>query len=190
MSMNCLLHSCCGPCAVKCVEELQTERVRLSLFWYNPNIHPVTEYLSRREAFIQYAQSTELPYILKDEYGLRAFVSGVSPDFDKRCEFCYNIRLDAAAAYAAANGFDNFSTTLLISPWQNHDMIRAAAEEISQRRRIPFFYRDFRPLFREGQQSARDMGLYMQKYCGCIFSEEERYQKKILHLFSERDKIT
>ena len=182
--MNLLLHCCCGPCTIQCVEALmgEPEPFRLNLFWYNPNIHPVTEYLNRREAFVQYAQSVQLNPIFQDVYGLRSFINGVGPDFSNRCEYCYRLRLEAAAAYGARNGYDGFSTTLLISPYQNHELICDIAEALSRLYQIAFVYRDFRPLFREGQQSARDKGLYLQKYCGCIFSEEDRYQKKLQKL--------
>jgi predicted adenine nucleotide alpha hydrolase (AANH) superfamily ATPase len=89
--------------------------------------------------------------------------------------------MDKGAAYLKQilpHGFESFSTTLLISPYQNHDLLRKAGEEAAKRYGVAFLYRDFRPLFREGQRQAREMGLYMQKYCGCIFSEEERYQKQ------------
>ncbi|MDR1204900.1 MAG: epoxyqueuosine reductase QueH [Peptococcaceae bacterium] len=176
--MKILLHACCGPCSVKCAESLLAEDIRPALFWYNPNIHPVTEYLSRKNALAQYAGAAGLELIQRDEYGLRPFIAGIFPDFDRRCDYCYRLRLDAAASYGAQHGYEAFCTTLLISPYQNHDRIRAIASQISERRRIPFLYRDFRPLFREGQQAARRMGLYMQKYCGCIFSEEDRYIRR------------
>ncbi len=97
---------------------------------------------------------------------------------DTRCSRCYEIRLEGTARYAAEHGYEQFSTTLLISPYQNHDLLRETGEYMAQKHGVAFLYRDFRPYFREGQQKAREMELYMQKYCGCIFSEEERYQKK------------
>ena len=86
--------------------------------------------------------------------------------------------MDAAAKHAAENGFDSFTTTLLISPYQKHEEICSAALAAAKEHGVEFLYRDFRPLFREGQNEARERGLYMQKYCGCIFSEEDRYKKK------------
>ena len=76
-------------------------------------------------------------------------------------------------------GYDTFSTTLLISLYQNHDAIKQIGEELAQKYNLKFLYRDFRPGFREGQAEARELGLYMQKYCGCVFSEEDRYSKQI-----------
>jgi predicted adenine nucleotide alpha hydrolase (AANH) superfamily ATPase len=147
--------------------------------WYNPNVHPFTEYESRRGALVAYAQGLGLPLILRDDYGLRAFVAALSAPYGDRCGHCYRLRMEEAAGAAAKGGFDAFSTTLLISPYQDHEMIRETAQMAAERHGVGFLYRDFRPLFREGQGRARSMGLYMQKYCGCIFSEEERYRKRI-----------
>jgi predicted adenine nucleotide alpha hydrolase (AANH) superfamily ATPase len=121
-----------------------------------------------------------------DEYGLRSFLRGLGPDTEAavRCGYCYRTRLEKTAAHAAQYGFDSFSTSLLVSPYQNHGLIRRAGEELAARYGVSFLYRDFRPRFREGQAKARALGLYMQKYCGCIFSEEERYVKKREPAFS------
>ncbi len=100
------------------------------------------------------------------------------PDFNNRCEKCYRMRLEQTAKYASENGFDSFTTTLLISPYQNHGLICNVAREYAELYNIEFLYRDFRPYFREGQDIAREKAFYMQKYCGCIFSEEDRYTKK------------
>ncbi|MDR2897432.1 MAG: epoxyqueuosine reductase QueH [Spirochaetaceae bacterium] len=181
--MKTLLHTCCAPCSVKCIETLREEEIEPVLFWYNPNIHPFTEYRSRRDALIEYAKTVSAELILQDEYGLKTFLANTvivegHPVGANRCGYCYRCRLEAAASFAAEKGFDSFTTTLLVSPYQNHEFIRKTGEETAERYGVRFLYRDFRPRFREGQQAAREAGLYMQKYCGCIFSEEERYLKK------------
>ena len=84
-----------------------------------------------------------------------------------------------AVKYAADHGYDAFTSSLLISPYQNHELLKAVGETMGKKYGVEFYYRDFRPGFREGQAKAREMGLYMQKYCGCIFSEEDRYSTKI-----------
>ena len=173
-----LLHACCAPCSVACVDSLRAEGIEPVAFWYNPNIHPFTEYRMRRNTLREYAASIGLPLLERDEYGLRPFLTAVGGAFDARCPVCYALRLDAAAALAAEQGFPAFSTTLLISPYQNHALLIEAGEAAAARHGVTFLYRDFRPLFREGQQRARELGLYLQKYCGCIFSEEERYRKR------------
>jgi len=177
MRMKMLLHTCCAPCSIQCVEVLRNQGIEPVAFWFNPNIHPLLEYRSRKLTLIDYAKSIGMELILQDEYGLRQFVKGACADLDSRCEFCYHMRMDAVASCASQNGFDCFSTTLLISPYQNHELIRSVAETAAIKHGVEFIYRDFRPHFRTGQQRARELGLYMQKYCGCIFSEEERYSK-------------
>lgn len=172
-----LLHICCAPCSVRCIETLRDEGIEPVGFWYNPNIHPYTEYRARKETLIAYAADINLKLIVNNTYALRPFIRAVYPHFDRRCETCYRLRLDETAKTAAEQGLDNFSTTLLISPYQNHDLIIKVAEEAAAAHGVRFLYRDFRPYFREGQDSAREKGFYMQKYCGCVFSEEERYRK-------------
>jgi predicted adenine nucleotide alpha hydrolase (AANH) superfamily ATPase len=163
---------------VQCIESLRGEGIEPVLFWYNPNIHPFTEYRSRRDTLVQYAKVLGLTLILRDEYGLRSFIKGLYPGFDQRCTYCYRLRLEKTAACAAEEGCEAFSSTLLISPYQKHDLIRETAFRLAEQYGPSFVYRDFRPLFRRGQEEARSLGLYMQKYCGCIFSEEERYQSR------------
>lgn len=176
--MKLLLHICCAPCSVACIKSLREEKIEPHGFWYNPNIHPFTEYRSRRNTLKEYAEAIGLELTVEDNYGLREFVGSVVGNIDGRCSYCYDTRLEESAKHAAENGFDVFSTTLLISPYQNHELIKAIAEKKAEKYGIEFLYRDFRPLFRQGQTEAREAGLYMQKYCGCIFSEEERYCKK------------
>lgn len=176
--MNILLHTCCTPCSVMCIETLRAEGHEPTGYWSNPNIHPLLEYRHRQNAMIDYARTIGMELVIQGEYGLRRFITGIYPDFDHRCAACYRMRLEETARYAAEHGYDAFTTTLLISPYQKHDIIRRTAEQMENAYKIPFMYSDFRPFFREGQQKARDMGLYMQKYCGCIFSEEERYAEK------------
>jgi len=184
--MKLLLHTCCAPCSIQCVESLAEEKIKPYLFWYNPNIHPFTEYRSRRDTVCIFALEKMLQLFTDDEYGLRSFIKNVtqlesnagSKSSVDRCLYCYRIRLERTAKLAAERSFDAFSTTLLISPYQNHDAIKEIAEKAAKDYSVDFIYRDFRPRFHEGQRQARAAGYYMQKYCGCIYSEEERYLKK------------
>ncbi|MBE6993659.1 MAG: epoxyqueuosine reductase QueH [Ruminococcaceae bacterium] len=176
--MNTLLHVCCAPCSIMSVEKLREKGIEPVAFWYNINIHPFTEYRSRREAMKGYAASIDLPLIVEDDYGLRQFVTNVADDIDHRCRFCYTSRLERTAREAAARGFDSFCTTLLYSPYQNREMMLEIGHEMAEKYGVRFLPEDFRPWFREGQDRARALELYMQKYCGCIFSEEDRYRKK------------
>jgi predicted adenine nucleotide alpha hydrolase (AANH) superfamily ATPase len=178
--MKTLLHICCAPCANMCIDTLRAEGMELTGFWYNPNIHPFTEYRSRRNCLREYAASVALPLTELDDYGLRPFVRTVADDIDHRCVKCYEMRLFRTAQTAAEGGFDAFTSSLFISPYQNHELLQEVAERAAQEYGVAFCYRDFRPLFRQGQERARALGLYMQKYCGCIFSEEERYRGRKL----------
>jgi predicted adenine nucleotide alpha hydrolase (AANH) superfamily ATPase len=176
--MRILLHSCCGPCSVAPIEKLIADGHDAAIFFYNPNIHPYKEYLARLDAWLQLAGHYDLPYMLKDDYSLEKWLAQVAPDPENRCAYCYEIRLAEAAKEAKKAGYDAFSTSLLISPYQKHELIRQIGEKEAKKQGISFYYEDWRPLFWAGQQKARQLGLYMQKYCACIYSEKERYYKK------------
>ena len=174
--MKLLMHTCCAPCSVYCIKSLREEGIEPTLFWYNPNIHPVMEYVARRDTLIKYSEMIDAKLILKEEYGLREFCKNVCNDVENRCvNYCYRVRLEETAKYAKENGFDAITTTLFVSPYQKHDDIKKICKEIASKYGLEFVYRDFRVGFREGQNEARQLGLYMQKYCGCIYSEESRY---------------
>ena len=178
MRMKTLLHICCAPCSITCIDTLRSDGIEPVGFWYNPNIHPYTEYRQRKNTLVDYAKSIGLELVLEGEYGLRPFVQAVCGDIDHRCPYCYQCRLEATARYAAEHGFEAFTTTLLVSPYQNHELLLETGSKLAEEYGLTFLPYDFRPRFREGQTRARELGLYMQKYCGCIFSEEDRYRKK------------
>ena len=180
MNKKILLHCCCAPCSVSCIEPLRDAGVTPVGFWYNPNIHPFKEYEARRDCLIDYAKAVGMELIVAENYGIREFTTAVCPDIDARCNYCYASRLEKTAKYAKEHGFDGFTSTLFASVYQNHELLKEIAEKSAEKYGTEFFYIDFRPNFRAGNQKARDIGLYMQKYCGCIYSEEERYQKQIL----------
>ena len=197
--MKLLLHTCCAPCSVYCIKSLREEGIEPTLFWYNPNIHPYFEYKARRDCLKEYAKSKNVELILEDAYGLDDFVcsildsayansesdngniedSSAKPrDLEEallmRCQnYCYPKRLRKVFEYAKENGYDTVSTTLLYSIYQQHDIIKDLMEHLAKEFGITFLYRDFREGWKEGQDEARAVGLYMQKYCGCVFSEEE-----------------
>lgn len=176
--MKLLMHTCCAPCSVYCIESLINEGIEPVLYWYNPNIHPYMEYKARRDTLKEYAKLISVQAIFEEEYGLKKFCRNVVNDLENRClNYCYKIRLEQTVKYAKENGYDAFTSTLFVSPYQRHGDLKKICEELSEKYGVEFIYRDFRPGFREGQRKARELGLYMQKYCGCIFSEEERYAK-------------
>ncbi|MBR3133330.1 MAG: epoxyqueuosine reductase QueH [Clostridia bacterium] len=177
--MKLLMHACCAPCSVYCVDSLREEGIEPTLFWYNPNIHPYTEYKARMDALNNYSEIENVKAIFIDEYGLDEFCRNVSNDLEGRCvKYCYPVRIRKLFEYAKENGYDTVSTTLLYSIYQKHDYIKKLCEELSKEFEIDFLYRDFRYGFWKGHDKAKELGLYMQKYCGCIYSEEDRYVKK------------
>lgn len=183
--MKLLMHTCCAPCSVYCIDRLRKEGIEPTVYWYNPNIHPYKEYEARRDCLKEYTKSINVEAIFEEEYGLREFCKNVIGDLNNRCtNYCYKVRLEKTVIYAKQNGYDTFTTTLFVSPYQKHEEIKRICEELAQKYDINFLYIDFRVGFREGQAKARELGLYMQKYCGCIFSEEDRYAKQIKKLSS------
>ena len=176
--MKTLLHICCAPCANQCIEVLRGDHIEVTGFWYNPNIHPFTEYRARRNCLRDYASAIDLRLLEQNDYALRPFVRAVAEDLANRCEKCYEMRLMETARQAKEGGFDSFTSSLFISPYQDHELMQEKAERAAKEYGVEFLYRDFRPYFRRGQEKSRELGFYMQKYCGCVFSEEERYLKK------------
>ncbi len=178
--MKLLLHTCCAPCSVYCIDTLREEGIEPTVYWFNPNIHPYMEYKMRRDCLKQYANSIKVKAIFEENYGLKDFCQNVISDLDHRCQnYCYPVRIQQTAKYAIENGYDAISTTLLVSPYQKHETLIEIANLMAKKYEIKFLYRDFREGFRQGQEKAKKLGLYRQKYCGCIFSEEERYKKQI-----------
>ena len=177
--MKLLMHTCCAPCSVYCIDKLREEGIEPTLYWYNPNIHPYTEYKERRDCLREYAKQINVKAIFEDEYGLDDFCKETVKNINSRCvNYCYPVRLKKTFEYAKENGYDTVTTTLLYSIYQKHDFIKTYMEKLSKEYGINFLYRDFREGFWLGHQKAHDMGLYMQKYCGCIFSEEMRYYNR------------
>lgn len=177
--MKLLMHTCCAPCSVYCIDSLRKEGIEPTLYWYNPNIHPYMEYKARRDCLKEYANQINVQVIFEEEYGLDEFCKEAVKDLNKRCiDYCYPVRLKRTFEYAKENGYDTVTTTLLYSIYQKHDFIKKYMEELSREYGINFLYRDFREGFWEGHQKAHDLNLYMQKYCGCIFSEEMRYYNR------------
>ena len=142
------------------------------------NEEPETVFVEAELTLKEYTESIGINAIFHEDYGLREFCKNVVGDLDNRCvNYCYKVRLEETAKYAKENGYDTITTTLLVSPYQDHELIKQLGEQIAEKYGLTFLYRDFRIGFREGQSKARELGLYMQKYCGCVFSEEDRYYR-------------
>lgn len=175
--MNILMHLCCAPCGIFPIETLKNEGMNLSGYYYNPNIHPIEEFIKRKSMVEVISKKYEINVEYSDENLENEWLQ--FNDKKIRCSMCYEKRIEKTARLALDNGFDGFTTSLLVSPYQNHDLIVEYSNKYSEKYGIQFIYRDFRVGFREGQQIARKLELYMQKYCGCIFSiEEAKNQKK------------
>ena len=176
MTAKVLLHICCAPCAVYPRLRLQREGFSPVGFFYNPNIHPYQEYGKRLAAVKELAARTGFTVQVREGYDLDEFLVRVAGKGPGRCEQCYRMRLDAAASEARAQGFGLFTTSLLYSRYQKHDLIRGVATETAKERGIELYYEDFRKGWRQGIEESKAMGLYRQQYCGCIYSEHERYR--------------
>lgn len=175
--MKVLMHNCCGPCSTYSVKRLRELGYELAGFFYNPNIHPYKEFQRRKENFEKFAAAVDLPIIVRDDYNMEDFLKAVVGSSEPRCHICYRMRLAETAKKAKELGFPAISSSLLISPYQLHDKIKEIGEAIAQEYGLKFIYEDFRPGYRESIQMSKDLDLYRQPYCGCIFSEKERYYK-------------
>lgn len=178
--MNILLHICCGNCALYPIKVLREEGHEVTGFWYNPNIQPYQEYKKRLDAVKEMAGRSDLEIIYKDSYDLERFLRKIVYREEERCRICYGIRLKAALEEASVKGFKTFTTTLFYSKYQDFDGIIEVGEGIGKSYNLDFYKRDFREgLEEEGRKISKEMGLYRQKYCGCIYSEyESRVESK------------
>ena len=175
--MRMLLHICCGPCATYPVQYLRGEDITIYGYFDNPNIHPYREWLKRKETLAKYAEEVGLQVIYNENYQMEAFLQAVVHREAQRCRYCYAMRLEQAGRVARKGKFDCFSTTLLVSPYQNHPLIKETGEAVGEKYGVPFYYADFRSGYQEGVRLSREMEMYRQQYCGCIYSEKERFYK-------------
>lgn len=176
--MKLLLHTCCAPCLIYPLKQLQKEGFEVAGFFYNPNIHPLEEYNRRKEAVMEHAALAGLEVFYPD-YQPDEFLRVVGKDavFPHRCPVCWELRLKNTALEAKRLGFTHFSTTLLVSPYQDQDLLRGIGESLEEEENVNFYCADFRPGFHLAHNQAKAQGIYCQKYCGCMFSEQERCQK-------------
>jgi predicted adenine nucleotide alpha hydrolase (AANH) superfamily ATPase len=171
-----LLHSCCGPCFMGAICDPGLSDFEIIGYYYNPNIQPKEEY-EKRLNYFKKASFGKLTRIITEEYDRGKHllaVKGFEKDPGTRCLLCYKLRLTKTAKLAKKEGIDTFSTTLLVSPYQNHDALKKIGEEVACSHGLNFYYQDMRPYFRTGQDDAKKCDIYRQKYCGCLFSKDER----------------
>ncbi|MDD5423294.1 MAG: epoxyqueuosine reductase QueH [Candidatus Omnitrophota bacterium] len=177
--MNVLLHICCAPCAIFPVERLRAEKHNIAGFFYNPNIHPYSEYLKRKAEVEKFSKQAGLNVTYSD-YDIESYFQYIvyNEDAKLRCPVCWWLRVEKAAKFAKENGFDAFTTTLLGSPYQDQETIKSLCIDVAGKLGLKFYYEDFRTGFREAHEKAKSVGMYCQNYCGCLFSEKERIESK------------
>ena len=173
--MRILIHACCANCLLYPLKVLERDFSEVFVFWYNPNIHPYTEYTRRLEAMRRLERERGLRVIYNLDYPLEEWIRSVAFREGKRCLYCYHSRLRMTAAVAKRGRFDCFTTTLLYSKHQKHELIVEVAESVAKEKGVRFYYRDFREGWKEGIEESLALGLYRQQYCGCIYSEKERF---------------
>ena len=177
--MSVLIHVCCAPCLMYPASVLEEEGIDFSCYFNNPNIHPYREFRKRLDTFVEMAEQRNYTYTVDRDYGLKLFLRQVVFNEDTRCGLCYRMRLDRTARQAANHGHSSFTTTLLYSRYQNHALIRRQAERVAANEGVELFYRDFRVGWQQGIDESIAGNLYRQSYCGCIYSEQERYDNRL-----------
>ena len=180
--MDLLLHMCCGPCSCYPVKKLREEGMEPVGYFFNPNIHPYKEWERRLLTAKEFAEKSRMEFHADETYRLREFLGKALPAErapNGRCRMCYTWRLEETARFAAENGFHAFTSTLFYSIYQQHELMKETAAFFAQKYGVEFYYEDFRPGWQEGIDISHELDLYRQPYCGCIFSEEERYSKAI-----------
>jgi predicted adenine nucleotide alpha hydrolase (AANH) superfamily ATPase len=170
-----LVHSCCAHCAAYTIEHWRKEGYEVSALWYNPNIHPYREHQQRLEAMQTLAQEMNFPLINKGGYDLVEYFRRVVGHEADRCRHCFRLRLSRTAELAKEMGFDAFTTTLLISPHQKHELIPEIGKELGGEKGVEFLYADLRKRYSDSRHLTKPLELYRQQYCGCVYSEWERY---------------
>ncbi|SHJ96885.1 epoxyqueuosine reductase QueH [Desulforamulus aeronauticus] len=173
-----LLHTCCGPCSIYPLNSLREKDFEVHGLFYNPNIHPYTEFKKRRDQLEDYARQQNWHVIFDDDYRLDEYLQEVVHRETRRCQMCYNMRLRRTAQMAKKGNFTAFSTTLLVSPFQNHQLIKEIGENLAEQYGVPFYYEDFRPGFKAATAKSKELEMYRQQYCGCIYSERDRYYRQ------------
>ena len=200
--MKLLMHACCGPCSCYPLRKLRADGIEPVGYFFNPNIHPYQEWDMRLKTAKLFAEKTGMKMIVDETFRLRDFLrralnaegEAVTPnvgtqkeaaDFlgayktqkTRRCKMCYAWRLEQTARFAAENGFSAFTSTLFYSIYQQHDVMKSLAQRFAESYGVKFYYEDFRQGWQAGIDASLELGLYRQSYCGCVFSEEERYSR-------------
>ena len=170
-----LIHCCCAHCAAYTIDYWRRQEYEVSALWYNPNIHPYTEHQRRLEAMKSLAQQVSLPLIVAEGYDIIDYFHQVVGHESQRCQYCFRLRLSKTVDTAYQAGFNAFTTTLLISPHQKHDLLREIGTRLAEEKGLDFLYADVRKHYSDSRRMTKGLNLYRQQYCGCVYSEWERF---------------
>ncbi len=173
-----LVHSCCAHCTAYTVNYWQRQGYEATVYWYNPNIHPYLEHQHRLAAMKSLTQEMNLPIVIADGYDMVSYFRQVAGHEEKRCQYCFQIRLSKTAETARQTAFNAFTTTLLISPHQKHDLLQEIGNQVAEETSVDFLYADLRKRYSDSRRMTKGLNLHRQQYCGCIYSEWERYTTK------------
>lgn len=169
--MRILIHTCCAPCLIYPSKRLKLKGFEIESFFYNPNIHPQEEYLKRKEQVENYTKQLNVKMHVPS-YDIRDFFRKINnkEEAPLRCNLCWQLRLKKTAQFAKENNFDAFTSTLLISPYQDQEALKDIGEKCAEEAGVKFYYEDFRAGFQESVAESKSEDMYRQKYCGCLYS--------------------
>ena len=176
-----LLHACCGPCSSYVVEYL-SEFFDITIYYYNPNTYPETEFNRRLDELNKFINTFNNKIrVIEETYNPNEFYNSIKGlehlgEKSKRCYNCYKLRMNKAALYAKENNFDYFTTTLSISPYKNANWINEIGSKLENKIGIRYLYSDFKKKngYKRSIELSKEYGLYRQEYCGCVYSKQER----------------
>ena len=180
MRSSILVHSCCAHCATYTVDYWQKQGYEVTTLWYNPNIHPYMEHQHRLEAMKSFTQQVNLPLIVIEGYDIVDYFRQVVGHEAQRCQYCFRLRLLKTVETARHKGFNAFTTTLLISPHQKHNLLREIGHNLAEEKGGNFLYADLRKHYSDSRRMTKGLDLYRQQYCGCVYSEWERYANIVI----------
>ena len=178
-----LLHACCAPCSTACLERL-ANFFKVTIFYYNPNITDENEYKKRIEEIKKLLSLINPKYkveLLEGNYDPKVFLDmskglEMEPERGKRCYKCYELRLEETAKIASKLGFNNFCTTLTLSPHKNANWINEIGEKLNNEYESNYLYSDFKKKegYKRSIELSKQYDLYRQDYCGCIYSKRDK----------------